>query len=95
MKHKKPKISKKVYRPLFLILSTAVALSLLVSVSFAIVLCNQNTPYIASYPVIDCIKNEGVYEMYTLEGGCKVRQCILPDGTVCTDSQYYANKCYK
>lgn len=94
MKHKNIKI-KKFHRPIFLILSTAIALSLLVSVAFAIVLCNQNMPYIASYRVIDCIKNEGIYETYNLEGGCKVGQCILPDGTICTDSQYYANNCYK
>ena len=91
---KKLIIIKSRKKPIVLLISTAIAMSLLVSVALAVILCNQNYPYSTSYPIIECIRNNGIYEMVTLESGDKMGRCVFSNGTVCTDVQYYSKQCY-
>lgn len=55
---------------------------------------NQTTQAL-SPSVEDCNKRNGKYEVVTKPDGSQTGACILPDGNVCTDEEYYKEGCYE
>ena len=56
----------------------------------------ENTNQALSPSVIDCQKSNGSYQILTNPDGSQTGKCILPNGNICTDEQYFqtAEGCY-
>jgi putative hemolysin len=56
----------------------------------------SNQPTQALSPSVeDCIERNGKYEISSKPDGSQTGVCKLPDGSICTDDQYYNEGCYE
>jgi len=49
---------------------------------------------VLSPAVIACGERGGSYEIVSAEDGSQSGKCVFPDGTVCTDEQYFMEGCF-
>jgi len=57
---------------------------------------NDHTePIIKTPPALACYEHDGSYRLIIESNGTEAGSCTLPDGSVCTDDEFYREMCYE